>query len=345
MTTKAYPDPKPFREKARLVILDLDCFLYPYNKAYRSAVLRAWREIKREYGLPIFGRKIAQKLTAEAKEEANKNPDDALCRCISQLAGSLESKGLPAGSVFGMLEVYYRSRKAARFGEEDIRLDQALDPPYKEMIAMAYNLRLLQDRKSGKIAKLTSEELQEKIVDGDQGITRLWHRHMGTGFVRADARLVSKIERLTDAGVEVAVLTHSFKHGEGEAMEKLEKLGLRGVISEHNIFGVEEISPYRKGTNPEVFEKALATVNSMRDPADPIMPIETIMAEDTIGNLHGAKKAGMQTVWVPRRDQGMPNRPSSKLRKKLASVDHVYATPHQFLDALDAAIRRSREAL
>jgi len=60
---------------------------------------------------------------------------------------------------------------------------------------------------------------------------------MGTGFIRADARLVSKIQRLTDAGVEVAVLTHSFKHGEGEAMEKLEKLGLRGVISEHNILG------------------------------------------------------------------------------------------------------------
>jgi FMN phosphatase YigB (HAD superfamily) len=69
------------------------------------------------------------------------------------------------------------------------------------------------------------------------------------------------------------------------------------------------------------------------------------MAEDTIGNLRGAKKAGMQTVWVPRREKAMPNRPSSKLQKKLASVDHIYATPHQFLDALDAAIRRSREAL
>jgi len=44
----------------------------------------------------------------------------------------------------------------------------------------------------------------------------------------------------------------------------------------------------------------------------------------------------MQTVWVPRREKGMPNRPSRKLRKKLASVDHIYATPHQFLDALDA---------
>jgi FMN phosphatase YigB (HAD superfamily) len=350
MTTKAYPDPKPFRKKARLVILDLDCFLYPYNKTYRSAVLRAWREIKKEYGLPIFRRKIAQKLIEEAKEEANKNPDDALCRCISELAGSLESKGLPAASVLGMLEVYCRSRKAARFDEENTRLDRALDPPYldppyKEMIAMAYNLRLLQDRKSGKKAKLTREELQEKIVEGDKGITRLWHRHMGTGFIRADARLVGKIQRLTDAGVEVAVLTHSFKHGEGEAMEKLEKLGLRGVISEHNIFGVEEIFPYRKGRNPEAFEKVLTAINSRRDPADPIKPIETIMAEDTIGNLEGAKKAGMQTVWVPRREKGMPNRPSRKLRKKLASVDHIYATPHQFLDALDAAIRASREAL
>jgi FMN phosphatase YigB (HAD superfamily) len=339
MITEAYSDPKPLREKARLVILDLDCFLYPYNKRYRSAVLRAWREIKREYGLPIFRRKVAQKLIAEAKQEANENPEDALCRCISQLARSLESKDVPAASVLGMLEAYYRSRKAARCGEEDIRLDQALDPPYKEMIAMAYNLRLLQDRKSGKKAKLTRAALQEKIVEGDRGITRLWHRHMGTGFIRADARLASKIQRLTDAGVEVAVLTHSFKHGEGEAMEKLEKLGLRGVISEHRIFGVEEISPHRKGMNPEVFEKALATVNRMRDPAEPIQPIETIMAEDTIGNLHGAKKAGMQTVWVPRRDKGMPNRPSRKLEKELASVDHIYATPHQFLDALDAAIR------
>src|SRR5271168_284518 len=348
MTVKAYPDPKPFREKARLVILDLDCFLYPYDKTYRNAILRAWREIEKEYGLPTFRRKIAQKLIAEAKEEANKNPDDALSRYISKLAGSLESKGLPAASVIGMLEVYYRSRKAARSEEEDIRPDHALDPrykdpPYKDMIALAFNLRLLQNRKSGKKARLTRDELREKIVEGDKGITRLWHRHMGTGFIRPDAGLVSKIQRLTEARIEVAVLTHSFKQGEGEAMEKLEKLGLREVISEHNIFGLEEISPYRKGTNPEAFEKVLAAINNTRDPADPIKPIETIMAEDTIGNLQGAKKAGMQTVWVPRRDKGIPNRPSRKLQKKLVSVDHIYATPHQFLDALDAAMRSSRE--
>jgi hypothetical protein len=41
----------------------------------------------------------------------------------------------------------------------------------------------------------------------------------------------------------------------------------------------------------------------------------------------------------------MPNRRSRKLQKKLASVDHIYATPHHFLDALDAAIRASRESL
>ncbi|MGA2457075.1 MAG: HAD family hydrolase [Terriglobales bacterium] len=346
MTTKAYPDPKPFREKARLVILDLDCFLYPYDKTYRNAVLRAWREIEKEYGLPIFRRKIAQKLIEEAKEEVNKNPEDALCRYISEMAERLESKGLPGASVIGMLEVYYRRRKAARSGEEeeDIRPGPALDPPYKDMIAMAFNLRLLQDRKSGKKAGLTRNELREKIVEGDKGATRLWHRHMGTGYIRPDAGLVSKIQRLTDAGVKVAVLTHSFKQGEGEAMEKLEKLGLSGLIPEHNIFGLEEISPYRKGTNPEVFEKALAAINNMRDSADPIKPIETIMAEDTIGNLQGAKKAGMQTVWVPRRDKDMPDHPSRKLQKKLASVDHIYATPHQFLDALNAAIHISRHA-
>ena len=132
MTTKVCYDPKPFREKARLVILDLDCFLYPYDKTYRNAVLRAWRAIEKEYGLPIFRRKIAQKLIEEAKEEANKNPDDALCRCISELAERLESEGLPGASVIGMLEVYYRNRKAARPGEEDedVRPDQALDLPY-----------------------------------------------------------------------------------------------------------------------------------------------------------------------------------------------------------------------
>ena len=103
-------------------------------------------------------------------------------------------------------------------------------------------------------------------------------------------------------------------------------------------------APCLKATNPEVFEKALAAINHMRDPADPIKPIETIMAEDTIGNLQGAKKAGMQTVWVPRRAKGIPNHPSRKLQKKLASVDHIYATPHQFLDALHAAIHASGEA-
>jgi FMN phosphatase YigB (HAD superfamily) len=344
MKTKTYPEPKPYPEKVRLVILDLDAFLYPYDKVYRKAVLRAWRSVEKEYGLPIFRKKIAQKLIEEAKKEAKKNPDDALCRYISETAERLESTGHPGASVIGMLEAYRRSRRVARSGaaEEGMQHDHSLDPPYKDMIAMAFNLRLLHDHKSGRKTKLTREELQEKIVEGDKGITRLWHRHMGTGFIRPDAVLVSKIQRLTDTGVEVAVLTHSFKQGEGEAMEKLEKLGLRGVISDHNIFGLEEIYPYKKGKHPEVFEKALAAINNMRDPADPIMPFETIMAEDTIGNLQGAKKAGMQTVWVPRRDKDMSDRPSQKVQKKLASVDHIYATPHQFLDALDAAIRAKK---
>jgi FMN phosphatase YigB (HAD superfamily) len=220
------------------------------------------------------------------------------------------------------------------------------------MIAMAFNLRLLEDRRSEKKAGLTRDELRGKILEGEKGVTRLWNRHMGSGFIRPDAGLASRIQRLKDAGVEVAVLSHSFKQGEGQAMEKLEKLGLKGVIPERKVFGLEEISPYKKGRNPEAFEKALAAINNMRDPADPINPGETIMAEDTIGNLRGAKKAGMQTVWVPRRNNDKPGHASQKLQKKLASVDpiadhvvdHTYATPHQFLDALDAAMRASRHA-
>ena len=350
MKTRAYPDPKPYPAKVRLVILDLDTFLYPYDNAYRKAVLRAWRAVEKEYGLPIFRKKIAQKLIGEAK----KNPEDALCRYVSEMAERLESTGHPGASVIGMLEAYRRSRRLARSVETEVGADEGmqhdhsldpphLDPPYKDMIALAFNLRLLQNRRSEKKTGLTRDELREKILEGEKGVTRLWNRHMGSGFIRPDAGLVSKIRRLTDAGVDVAVLSHSFRQGEGQAMEKLEKLGLKGVIPEHKIFGLEEISPYKKGKDPEVFEKALAAINNMRDPADPIQPFETIMAEDTIGNLQGAKKAGMQTVWVPRRKKDMPDHPSQKLRKKLASVDHIYSTPHQFLDALDAAIRASRE--
>jgi FMN phosphatase YigB (HAD superfamily) len=366
MKPKTDPDPKPYPEKVRLVILDLDAFLYPYDKAYRKAVLRAWRAVEKEYGLPIFRKKIAQRLIAEAKEEAKKNPDDVLCRCISEMAARLESMGHAGPSVISMLEAYRRSRRLARSGgaegamRHDHSIDQPyleppyldppyLDPPYKDMIAMAFNLRLLQDHRSEKKAGLTRDELRGKILEGEKGVTRLWNRHMGSEFIRPDAGLVSKIQRLTDTGVEVAVLSHSFKHGEGQAMEKLEKLGLKGAIPEHNIFGLEEIFPHKKGKAPEVFEKVLAAINNMRDPADPIKPFETIMAEDTIGNLQGAKTAGMQTVWVPRSHKDMPDRPSQQLRKKLASVDqivdHTYATPHQFLDALDAAIRAPEEDL
>ncbi len=347
MKNKTYLDPKPYPKKVRLVILDLDAFLYPYDKAYRKAVLRAWRAVEKEYGLPVFRKKIARKLIEQAKEEAKKNPDDALCHHISEMAERLESIGHPGASVIGMLEAYRRSRIIARSGgaEEGKQHDYSLDPPYKDMIAMAFILRLFQDRGSEKKAGLTRDELRGKILEGEKGVTRLWNRHMGSGFIRPDAGLVSKIQRLTDAGVEVAVLSHSFKRGEGQAMEKLEKLGLKGVIPEHKIFGLEEISPYKKGKHPEVFEKALAAISNMHDAADPIKPFETIMAEDTIGNLQGAKKAGMQTVWVPRREKDMPDHPSQKLQKKLASVDHIYATPHQFLDALDAAIRASREDL
>ena len=369
MRIKTYPDPKPYAERVRLVILDLDAFLYPYDKAYRRAVLRAWRGVEKEYGLPIFRKKIAQGLIQEAKKAAKKNPDDALCQCIGEMAERLELTGHPVSSVLGMLDAYRRSRRVALSVEKKVRAEESvrhdrpldpaylgpayldppyLDPPYldlnyKDMIALAFNLRLLQDRGSENKAGLTDGELRGKILEGEKGVTRLWNRHMGSGFIRSDAGLVSRIQRLADAGVEVAVLSHSFKHGEGQAMEKLEKLGLKGVIPERRIFGLEEISPHKKGKHPAVFEKVLAAINNMRDPSDPIKPCETIMAEDTIGNLLGAKKAGMHTVWVPRRNKDMPDRPSQKLRKQLASVDHIYATPHQFLDALDAAIRASRE--
>ncbi|MGA9475211.1 MAG: HAD family hydrolase [Terriglobales bacterium] len=355
MKTKTYPDPKPYLEKVRLVILDLDAFLYPYDKAYRNAVLRAWRAVEKEYGLPIFRKKIAQKLIEEARQEAKKNPDDALCRCISEMAEHLESAGHPSASVIGMLEAYRRVRGVARSGAtaEGMQHGQSpdpphLDPPYKDMIAMAFNLRLFQDQRSKKKAGLTRDELRGKILEGEKGVTRLWNKHMGSGFIRPDAQLVSRIQRLTDAGVEIAVLSHSFKQGEGQAMEKLEKLGLKGVIPEDHVFGLEEISPYKKGKHPEAFEKVLAAINTTRNLADPIKPCETIMAEDTIGNLRGAKKAGMQTVWVPRGHKDMPDHPSQKLQRKLASVDHIvdhtYVTPHQFLDALDAAILASRHA-
>jgi phosphoglycolate phosphatase-like HAD superfamily hydrolase len=282
------------------------------------------------------------------------------------MAERLESMGHPGASVIGMFEAYRRARRAARSVATKVSAGKGmqhdrslepryldppyldppyLDPPYKDMIALAFNLRLLQDHRNKKKAGLTRDELRGKIVEGEKGVTRLWNKHMGSGFIRPDPGLVSRIQRLTDAGVEVGVLSHSFKQGEGQAMEKLEKLGLKGVIPERKIFGLEEISPYKKGKDPQVFEKVLAAINNMRDPADPIKPVETIMAEDTIGNLVGAKKAGMQTVWVPRGHKDMPDHRSQKLRKELASVDHIvdhtYATPHQFLDALNAAIRAS----
>jgi FMN phosphatase YigB (HAD superfamily) len=352
MKSKTYPDPEPYPEKVRLVILDLDTFLYPYDKAYRKAVLRPWRAVEKEYGLPIFRKKIAQKLIEEAKEEAKKNPDDALCQYISEMAERLESTGHPGASIIGLLEAYRRSRRVARSGGagEGMQLDHSLDPPYldppyKDMIAMAFNLRLLQDRRGEKKAGLTRDELRGKILEGEKGVTRLWNRHMGSEFIRPDAGLASKIQRLIDAGGEVAVLSHSLKQGEGQATEKLEKLGLKGVTPEQNIFGLEEISPYKKGKDPEVFERVLAAINNMRGSADAIKPSETIMAEDTIVNLRGAKKAGMQTVWVPRGHKDMPDHPSQKLQKKIDHVvDHIYATPHQFLDALDAAIHISRYA-
>jgi hypothetical protein len=96
MKTRTYPNPKPYPEQVRLVILDLDVFLYPYDKVYRKAVLRAWRSVEKEYGLPIFRKKIAQKSIEEAKEEAKKNPDDALCRYISSMAKRLKARATPA---------------------------------------------------------------------------------------------------------------------------------------------------------------------------------------------------------------------------------------------------------
>jgi hypothetical protein len=143
--------------------LDLDAFLYPYQ-AYRNAVLRAWRAVEKEYGLPIFRKKIAQQLIEEAKEEAQKNPDDELCRYISEMAERLESMGYPGASVIGMLKAYRRSRRQARSGgaKECMQHDHCLDPPYNDMIAMAFNLRLLQDRRSERKAGLTRDAWRGK---------------------------------------------------------------------------------------------------------------------------------------------------------------------------------------
>ena len=47
--------------------------------------------------------------------------------------------------------------------------DHSLDPPYKEMIAMAFNLRLLQGHRSEKKAGLTRDELRGKILEGLRG--------------------------------------------------------------------------------------------------------------------------------------------------------------------------------
>ena len=176
MKTRTYPDPKPYPEKVRLVILDLDAFLYPYDKVYRNAVLRAWRAVEKEYGLPIFRKKTAQKLIEEAKEGARKNPDDALCRSISEMAERLESMGQSA-SVIGMLEAYRRVRRVARLGgteigaQKDMQHDRSLDPPYldppyKDMIAMAFNLRLLQNRRSEKKAGRTFRRTARKNPGG-----------------------------------------------------------------------------------------------------------------------------------------------------------------------------------
>jgi hypothetical protein len=57
MKSKTHPDPKPYPERVRLVILDLDTFLYPYDKAYRKAVLRAWRAVEKNTAFPYSGRK------------------------------------------------------------------------------------------------------------------------------------------------------------------------------------------------------------------------------------------------------------------------------------------------
>src|ERR1700733_13930340 len=132
MRTKTYLHAKRDLGNVRLVILDLDTFLYPYDKAYRNAVLRAWRAVEKEYGLPIFRKKIAQKLIEEARQEAKNNPDDALCRCISEMAEHLESTGHPGASVIGMLEAYRRARRVARSGgtKRGMQHDHSLDPPY-----------------------------------------------------------------------------------------------------------------------------------------------------------------------------------------------------------------------
>ena len=55
--------------------------------------------------------------------------------------------GHPGASVRDMLEAYRRSRRVARSGgaEEGVQHDHSLDQPYKDMIAMAFNLRLLQE--------------------------------------------------------------------------------------------------------------------------------------------------------------------------------------------------------
>jgi FMN phosphatase YigB (HAD superfamily) len=210
------------------------------------------------------------------------------------------------------------------------------------MIANAFNLQMLRDQREGSKLKLTREELKAKIIEGDIGITRLWHDSMGTSFLKPDPELAEKIRGLEQAGIEVAILTHSCKPGRGGAIAKVKELGLADLIPECNIFGLEELAPNKKGKHREAFEHVLAAINHMRHEADPILPSETVMGEDTLGNLRGARKAGMETVWVRGANKELLAHPSRKMKEKLACVDHIYATPYQFLDALMTSVNASK---
>jgi FMN phosphatase YigB (HAD superfamily) len=245
--------------------------------------------------------------------------------------------------VIGMLEAGYNIWKVQRRSGEAAE-EGDLAPPYKEMIASACNLQMLRDQREGSKKKLTREELKAKIIEGDVGITRLWHDHMGTSFLKPDSALAGKIRGLQEAGVEVAILTHSCRRGQGGAIAKVKELGLADLIPERYVFGLEELAPHKKGKHPEAFEHVLAAVNHMLHKAEPILPPETVMGDDTIGNLRGARKAGMETVWVRGTNHELPAHPSRKMEEKLACVDHIYATPYQFLDALMASMNAAKAA-
>ena len=142
-------------------------------------------------------------------------------------------------------------------------------------------------------------------------------------------RYKEQIHELKEAGVKNIILTHGTKDW---ARKVLEKLDMSSEFPDGHIFDIGDLKWGLKNDGTFAYQELKKRY--------PYRPSESLMVEDSVQNLVGAKSMGMTTVLI---DRG-PSEQSQQHVSELGHVDYVFNSPQQFLDHFLTSMNQTDKA-